>query len=124
MFFHSAVLGVIDSASEDSLAKLQNLIKKKKKFSVVCRDVSSHPCSGGEREYRCPRGGVDPESNSMAQSYGRCGGREVARALLNTSLRSRYCSGTLEMSSLLSGFSRGSHGGGAEAASKAGRTPF
>ena len=35
---------------------------------------------------------------SMAQSYGRCGGSEVARALLNTSLTSWYSDRTPERS--------------------------
>lgn len=42
-----------------------------------------------DRELRQPLGGTEPRSWSIAQSYGRCGGREVAQALLKTSFRSQ-----------------------------------
>ena len=45
--------------------------------------------SGEDRENNHPLGGEVPGTKSMAQSYGRCGGSEVARALLNTSLTAR-----------------------------------
>ena len=41
--------------------------------------------SGPETEYNWPFGMVDPGIRSMAQSYGRCGGRDMALVLLKTS---------------------------------------
>ena len=54
--------------------------------------------SGAEREKSLPLGGDEPGRRSMAQSYGRCGGSEVARTLLNTSFKSKYSDGTPERS--------------------------
>lgn len=40
-----------------------------------------------ETEQRRPLGIVQPRIRSMVQSYGRCGGRDMALVLLNTSRR-------------------------------------
>ena len=54
--------------------------------------------SGVDRENSRPLGGEVPGRRSMAQSYGRCGGSEVACALLNTSFTFWYSAGTPERS--------------------------
>jgi len=54
--------------------------------------------SGADSENSLPLGGVVPGSRSMAQSYGRCGGNDLARVSLNTPFRSRYSLGTPEIS--------------------------
>ena len=43
--------------------------------------------SGADREKSLPLGGDKPGRRSMAQSYGQCGGSELARTLLNTSFK-------------------------------------
>lgn len=49
--------------------------------------------SGMDREYRWPLGGNVPGRSSIPMSYGLCGCKEVALALLNTAPRSRYTEG-------------------------------
>ena len=51
--------------------------------------------SGLDSENSRPLGGVVPDFSSMAQSYGLCGGRQVARDLQNTYFKSWYSAGTL-----------------------------
>lgn len=50
--------------------------------------VSIDSLSGWDKLYRRLVGRGAPGSKSIAQSYGRCGGRDMARCLLKASLRS------------------------------------
>lgn len=54
--------------------------------------------SGADREKSLLLGGDEPGRRSIAQSYGRCGGSDVTRTLLNTSFKSWYSDGTPERS--------------------------
>ncbi len=76
-----AVGGTMISAARDSV----------RYFSKASR-------SGTEREYSLPRGGMVPGRRSILQSYGRWGGKDVARERLKTARRSRYSSGTPDKS--------------------------
>jgi len=60
--------------------------------------VSMASLSGVDREYRCPLGSAVPGCRSMAQSCGRCGGREVALAFLKISWKLWYLDGIPERS--------------------------
>ena len=59
------------------------------------RYLSIAAVSGRDSENRHPLGGVVPGWRSIAQSYGLYGGRQVARDLQKTLLRSWYSTGTL-----------------------------
>ena len=61
-------------------------------------DLSMALVSGVDKEKSRPLGGEVPGRRSTVQSYGQCGGSEVARALLNTSFKSWYSDGTPERS--------------------------
>ncbi len=66
------------------------------KDSLIYLSMAS--LSGPDREYKRPLGGEVPGRRSMAQSYGRWGGKDVARDLLKTRQRSWYSAGTPERS--------------------------
>jgi hypothetical protein len=77
--------------------------KAERRIHPAARESSMHVSialvSIPNSENSCPHGGVAPRRRSITQSKGRCGGSEVARALLKTSQRSWYSAGRCEASS-------------------------
>lgn len=79
----------------------KNQHRQEKKRDGLCQLLGTPQCicssvSGQDRKYRRPLRGNVPGRRSIAMSYGLCGDRQVALALQNTALRSKYMGGIPE----------------------------